>query len=84
MTNSIHDMSTAPRSPDPDNMNDHRAVWASFAIAAFMRITGCDQEDALGDLLADLMHWADRCQYDFALALLRAQDHYEAETAETC
>jgi hypothetical protein len=43
-------------------------------------VTGTDEEDALGDLLADLMHWADRRNFDFGLALDRARWHYEEET----
>ena len=39
-------------------------------------------EDALGDLLGDLMHWADAKGFNFELALLRARHHYEAERAE--
>ena len=65
--------------PDPDNKND-RSAWASVALLAFMQVTGTDQEDALGDLLADLMHWADRNNFDFDAALDRAHWHYEAET----
>lgn len=66
--------------PDPEGMNDERASWAGCAVAAFQRATRCDEEDALGDLLADLMHWADRSNYDFEAALLRGRDHYAAET----
>ena len=66
--------------PDPENMNDSRAEWAGAALSTFMKETGTDQEDALGDLLADLMHWADRNSYDFDAALERARGHYEAET----
>jgi len=70
--------STLP--PDPEGMNDKRAEWASRAITAFQDATGTEDEDALGDLLTDLMHWADRNQYDFEAALFRGRDHYEAET----
>lgn len=66
--------------PDPEGMNDERAVWAGSALTAFMRITGTDEEDAVGDLLTDLMHWCDRNSYDFGLALGRAEGHYAAET----
>jgi hypothetical protein len=66
--------------PDPEGMNDSRAEWAGKAIAALQLATGTDDADALGDLLADLMHWADRNDYDFEAALSRAQGHYEAET----
>ena len=67
--------------PDPDAMNDSRAEWAEAALSAFMRETGTDQEDALVDLLADLLHWADRNSHNFNAALERAREHYEAETA---
>lgn len=67
--------------PDPDNMNDSRAAWAGVALLAFMLETATDREDALGDLLADLMHWADRHNFDFDLALDRARCHYAEETA---
>jgi hypothetical protein len=66
--------------PDPEGMNERRAAWAGLAIAAFMAATGTDLEDALPDLLADLMHWCDRKDYDFDLALERGRDHHEAET----
>ncbi len=70
--------------PDLEKMNDKRAAWAARAVAAFQDITGTDDEDALCDLLADLMHWADRCNYDFDAALIRGRDHYEAETMGEC
>jgi hypothetical protein len=47
----------------------------------FQCVTGTDDEDALGDLLCDLMHWSDRNNYDFDLALARAQGNYEEETS---
>jgi hypothetical protein len=67
--------------PDPENMNNRRAQLAGAALSTFMKETGTDREDALGDLLADLMHWADRNGYDFDAALERGRYHYEAETA---
>jgi hypothetical protein len=66
--------------PDPDNQNDDRAAWAAAALTAFRGETGADEEEALGDLLADLMHWSDRNNFDFESALFRARGHYEAET----
>ena len=66
--------------PDPDGKNDDRATWAGAALAKFMEVTGTDVEDAVGDLLTDLMHWSDRNNYDFDAALDRARWHYEAET----
>ena len=71
---------TKPLPPDPENMNDKRAQWAAAALREFGRITGTDDEDALGDLLCDLMHWCDRNDMDFEAALWRARCHYEAES----
>jgi hypothetical protein len=65
--------------PDPRNMNDSRAAWAGAALSTFMTQTGTDREDAMSDLLADLMHWADRNGQDFDAALDRAREHYKAE-----
>ncbi len=81
MTNGITTNSTQQQlPPDPEGMNGDRAKWAAVALATFMAETGTDDEDALGDLLADLMHWSDRNNYDFDDALDRARCHYEAET----
>jgi hypothetical protein len=67
--------------PDPEGMNDRRSAWAGQALATFRLATGADEHDALPDLLADLMHWCDRHDYDFEIAFDRARWHYEAETA---
>jgi hypothetical protein len=66
--------------PDPDNMNNDRAEWAAAALRHFQCTTGTDYEDALADLLGDLMHWCDRDNFDFEAALFRARGHYRAET----
>ncbi len=66
--------------PDPDGMNDRRAGWAEEAVAAFMAASGTDLDNAICDLLADLMHLCDRNGQDFERQLLRAEYHYEAET----
>jgi hypothetical protein len=65
-----------------DVTNERRALWAHAAIHVFTELTGCDREDALGDLLCDLMHWAGQNNFDFPAALDRARGHYEAELAE--
>ena len=65
---------------DVDGMNCERAEWAKAALHAFMAQTGVDYEDALGDLLSDLMHLSDREPFDFEAALDRARCHYAAET----
>ena len=67
--------------PDPEGQNGDRAAWAESAIVAFEAATGTDREDALADLLCDLMHWADRNGADFASQLDRAYRNYEEETA---
>ena len=64
----------------PTNLD--RADWADKAIRAFRAETGSDHEDSLGDLLTDLMHWADTRNFDFDAALARARGHYAAEIAE--
>ncbi len=64
----------------PSNLD--RVAWAAAALRVFRRKTGCDHEDSLGDLLCDLMHWADRSNFDFDLALFRARSHYLAEIEE--
>lgn len=70
---------TKPLPADLDSMNANRAEWAAAALYEFRRLTGADYEDALGDLLCDLMHWSDSNNFDFEAALFRAQMHYQAE-----
>ncbi len=65
---------------DPESQNANRAAWAGLAIDAFQNITCSDDNDALADLLCDLMHWCDRKGESFRLELQRAAMHYEAET----
>ena len=69
-----------PRPQDPDRLNAHRALWAAAALAELRRQTGADLEDAVSDLLADLMHWCDQFGQEFPKELRRALDHYEEET----
>ena len=67
--------------PDPERMNEKRALWADGALRAFRNLTGTDFEDAVSDLMADLMHWCDRNGMTFANELRRARYHYEEETS---
>lgn len=67
--------------PDTDGQNDNRADWANAALVAFRSVTRCDGEDALADLLADLMHWCDRNNASFRDELERARSNYDAETS---
>jgi len=66
--------------PDPDDQNDDRADWANTAIDSFMHATGTEINDVLSDLLADLMHWADRNNQDFNAELARGNGCYKQET----
>jgi len=53
----------APRQlpPDPDGMNDKRAMWAGECIDCMSDLTGCEPgQEALGDLVCNLFHWGDR------------------------
>jgi hypothetical protein len=73
---------TFPLPPDPDGRNDVRADRALAAVRCFQRETGSDDEDAISDLLADLMHLCDRCALPWPEQLARAQSHYCEETSE--
>ena len=47
--------------PDPEAMNDKRAGWAEEALQSFMAATHQnDKAEALGDLMCNLAHLADR------------------------
>jgi len=62
--------------------NEDRADWADTAIEAFMAETGTDREDALGDLLGDPMHWADREGKNYGDAIMSATSNYGEECDE--
>lgn len=66
--------------PDPEGMNKDRANWANEALIKFRELTRTDREDCLCDLLTDLMHCADRSEFNFEIELNRARGHYLAET----
>lgn len=73
--------------PDPEMMNDKRAAWAWKAIEAFMDVTGTEPQDAVADLLCDLMHACDRFRDEpdiggFEEQLDRARGFYREETAD--
>jgi hypothetical protein len=64
----------------PTNLD--RAGWAAAALRHFQSTTGVDDDNALPDLLCDLVHWADREGFNFEDALDTARMHHEAECAE--
>ncbi len=68
--------------PDPEGMNDTRAARAACCIQHFKCQRGTDWDDAVCDLLCDMMHFCDREGFDFGHELERACMHYEAETTD--
>ena len=67
--------------PDPEGRNEDRSQTALDALRTLVTSTGADTEDALSDLLCNLMHFADRYDFDFESELGRAEMHYRAETS---
>ncbi|MCA8270381.1 hypothetical protein [Burkholderia vietnamiensis] len=66
--------------PDPEGKNRERATFAREALEAFRRACRCDEEDAVKDLLCNLMHWCDRNGVEFAVAFDAALCAYREET----
>lgn len=60
--------------------NAIRAAWAKQSVRVFQNATGAGDEDALGDLLCDLMHLYGAKQ--FAHEARRARFHYRVELRE--
>ncbi len=60
---------------------EEAAACAAVALKAFRRATGTDPEDAVVDLLADLMHWCLQNGQDFEKGLKRARLHVGDELA---
>lgn len=73
--------------------NRDRAAWVESACVTFAEQTGQewsgggeansdDQQEIIGDLLADLMHLCDFNQLDFCAAVSSGSHHYRAERTE--
>jgi len=62
--------------------NKDRAQWAAEALRKFMALSDTTHDESLGDLLCDLMHFADDNNFDFKAALHRARGHYAEEFFE--
>jgi len=62
--------------------NKDRAQWAAEALRKFMALSDTTHDESLGDLLCDLMHFADDNNFDFKAALNRARGHYAEEYFE--
>ncbi len=56
--------------------------WAGESLILHQDNTNSDDEDAVADLLADLMHYCDFHRLDFKDELRRAEDNYEHDTAQ--
>jgi hypothetical protein len=74
---------TPPAPAIEGDMNTKRAAWASAALVSFCAITGQNTEEeveeAMGDLLCDLLHLAQAKGFDPQAMLTRAVGHYEHE-----
>lgn len=72
--------------PDPEGQNDDRAEWARQALETFAATTGLNMDgetpEAIGDLLANIMHFCDRNGLDFDERLANARFHYDEETQD--
>jgi hypothetical protein len=62
--------------------NKDRAEWAAAALRHFQCATGTHSDDALPDLLCDLLHWSDRENANFQQALDTARMNYDEECEE--
>jgi flagellar hook-associated protein FlgK len=67
---------------DPQKRNDERALWAQIALAAFVAETSTDENTALVEFLAGVMHWCDRTGESFEAHLERARSLYREETSQ--
>ena len=65
--------------PNLCGQNGVRALRGETALLNYQNETDVDLQDAVWDLLADLMHWCDRCGQDFENGLRLARMHHEAE-----
>jgi hypothetical protein len=68
------------RSNEPTNKD--RAEWAHQALEAFEAATGSEGDDAMCDLLADLMHYCRLNDISFGDELSRAERHFTEEVDE--
>lgn len=60
---------------ESEDENKERAARGQLIIAYYASLPGMDPDEALTDLLADLMH----ARSDFKAALRSAANHFEAE-----
>jgi hypothetical protein len=65
---------------DPEGDNDRRARDAGTALEGFGEVTSTDDQDAVADLVTNVMHWCDRNGVAFCSELKRAWRSYDEET----
>lgn len=66
-------------SSDARTMRIKRIEWAQQAIDGFKVSTGCDDEDVVCDLVANLLHWAESKDQDAVEQARRGLSHYHSE-----
>ena len=76
------DLVRARMPEDPAVDTERRADRGRELLDRYMALTGTDEDAALGDLLADLRHLADRDNYDYELADARAERYHAEETGQ--
>ena len=60
--------------------NEQRAMWAEACLTLFSEMTGADlPEDAMGDLIANLGHYAQCEDVDFLKVLATGIGHWHLE-----
>ena len=64
-----------------DQANDRRANLGMEALISYSRATGSSMgdDDALVDIITDLMHWARRQGFDINAAIEQANEHFACE-----
>lgn len=67
--------------PDPEGLNDVRSETGRKALYAFCKATSTDIEDAVADLIANIMHACDRHSElgDFVTCFARSERQYLEE-----
>jgi hypothetical protein len=79
----VDDSKPAPITYRRTRMNMRRRQWAHAALSAFGVDTGqhlnTDEQDMVGDLLGDLMHYCEQRDIDFEDRLRSGRMHFDAE-----
>src|SRR5215470_2585619 len=70
--------------PDPDEMNEQRALWCKAALRQYPHAVGDlrQLDNVAANFLADLAHLADECGWKLVELLRRARASYDLETED--